>query len=146
MAGQRRKPIDYTPELGARICELISNSQVGLRVILAQNTDLPAQSTIYKWRLDFPEFAKMYETARECQAELWLEDCLDIADDTAHDTIETEAGERANTEWINRSRLRVDTRLKIIEKMAPRKFGPKADLNLSGGLSVIFSSEDKGVL
>jgi len=153
MSARKPPPIrttTYTPEMGARICQILSSYPRGLKAMLAEHQGLPSRDTLYHWRNTIPDFATMWETARECQMELWLEDCLDIADDSSgdvriigHDDSEREV---CNTEFVNRSKLRVETRLKMIEKIAPKKFGPKADVNLGGAVKVVFSDADKGVL
>ena len=40
-------------------------------------------------------------------------------------TVQTEGGDRANTEWISRSKLRVETRLKLLAKWDPKRYGDK---------------------
>ncbi|HBI70015.1 MAG TPA: hypothetical protein DDZ22_13690 [Massilia sp.] len=59
-------------------------------------------------------------------------ECLEIADETAFDTIDTKDGDRANTEWISRSKLRIETRLKLLSKWAPKKYGDRMDVNHGG--------------
>ena len=34
-----------------------------------------------------------------------------------------------DSEHVQRSRLRVDTRIKLLEKLQPRKYGAKVDMN-----------------
>jgi hypothetical protein len=55
----------------------------------------------------------------------WAEDIVHISDESKHDTIETEDGEHPNHEWINRSRLRVDTRKWLLSKLLPKQYGDK---------------------
>ena len=44
--------------------------------------------------------------------------------------------EVADNEWINRSRLRVDTRKWLMGKLAPKKYGDKVQQEISGDLSI----------
>ena len=59
-------------------------------------------------------------------------DCLLIADDSSHDTkivgSDDHSREAADTEWIGRSKLRVETRLKLLAKWDPRRYGDKLEL------------------
>jgi len=65
--------------------------------------------------------------------EALAEEILEIADDGRNDTYETEDGaEKVNTDVINRSRLRVDTRKWLMSKLAPKKFGEKVEQFISG--------------
>ncbi len=65
--------------------------------------------------------------------EALAEEILEIADDGSNDTYETEDGhEKVNTDVINRSRLRVDTRKWLMSKLAPKKYGDKVEQFISG--------------
>lgn len=65
------------------------------------------------------------------------EDILDIADDGTNDYMMRERPdgteyELVNSEHIQRSRLRVDTRKWLMAKMKPKKYGEKLDLTTKG--------------
>ncbi|MGB3725610.1 MAG: hypothetical protein WA981_07570, partial [Glaciecola sp.] len=62
----------------------------------------------------------------------YADDIIDIADDSEHDTIEGPNGERMNSEYVQRSRLRVDTRKWVMERMSPKKYGVKQGVEHSG--------------
>ena len=70
--------------------------------------------------------------AREAGFDAIAEECLEIADETAFDTVINDNGYRANTEWISRSKLRVETRLKLLAKWDPKRYGEKVDVNHGG--------------
>jgi hypothetical protein len=57
-----------------------------------------------------------------CKADLMFEDILNIADDSSGDTItDDEGNERINTEFVQRSKIRVDTRKWALSRMNPKK-------------------------
>ena len=94
-------------------------------------------SLAIKGRISFTTFYKMlketnnlekYARATEIRAEKMADEILDIADSSENDTIKTEKGEFQNTEWIQRSRLRVDSRKWLMSKMLPKKYGDKIDI------------------
>ncbi len=119
------RPSIYTAELAAAICEHIAAGK-SLRTIAALD-GMPAQSTIMVW-LDgkHPDFTEQYARAREAQADKLAEEILSIADDGRSDTyLDAEGNERTDTEVIQRSKLRVDTRKWLASKMAPKKYGDK---------------------
>lgn len=70
-----------------------------------------------------------YARAREDGFDRIALDAMDIADETARDTIKADDGrEVPNNEWISRSRLRVDTRLKLLAKWDPKRYGDATTL------------------
>lgn len=75
------------------------------------------------------------------------EEILAIADDSRADTeirydAQGESYEAPNSEWLQRSRLRVDTRKWLMSKLAPKKYGDKVDVT-TGGESLNLSAEDR---
>lgn len=130
------RPTDYSENLVDRICELIATTPRGLDFIIATNPDLPCSRSVYRWLDEHLAFSQKYKRAREQQADLLFDECLEIADDSSHDTKivgrEGQEIEVADTEWIGRSKLRVDTRLKMAARLSPRKYSEKLDIT-SGG-------------
>ena len=73
-----------------------------------------------------PEFSEQYARAREAQADKLAEEALTIADDGRSDTyVDGDGNVKTDTEVIQRSKLRVDTRKWLASKMAPKKYGDK---------------------
>ena len=125
-------PSTYTPELAAAICEHIAAGK-SLRTIAALD-GMPAQSTIMVW-LDgkHPDFTEQYARAREAQADKLAEETLLIADESSQDTyVDADGNVKTNTEAIQRSKLRVDTRKWLASKMAPKKYGDKVTQEHTG--------------
>lgn len=116
------RPSIYNEELAAIICDRLIHGE-GLRAICRDDA-MPAISTVIDWIKNKDDFSAQYAKARELQAELLLDEILEIADDSSQDTIDTANGKIANTEFIARSRLRVDTRKWAMGKMS-RKFSDK---------------------
>ena len=126
------RPTKYTPELAAAICEDISNSSCGIHQI-AKNHNVTATS-IMEWLGKYKEFAEMYARAKDLQADYMAKEMIEIADEATRDTItDPETGnEYANNEWIQRSKLRVETRKWLAAKLAPKKYGDKIDVTTDG--------------
>lgn len=100
---------------------------------ICADEDMPAEGTVYRWLATKAYFRERYALAREVQADRLVDEILDIADDTASDTAYSAAGSPGpNTEWISRSKLRVESRLKLMALLAPKRYGGKLDLT-SGG-------------
>lgn len=122
------RPSIYTEELGKRICDAVATSSLGLDDLCELNSDFPIPNTIYEWRISNKKFGEMYARAKQNQVEVLVDEIIKIADDTSRDTIikknsDGEDYEVCNSEWINRSRLRVDTRKWLAAKLAPRIYG-----------------------
>lgn len=89
----------------------------------------PSHVTVLSWIQKHPEFLNQYTKAREIQQEVRYDEIFDIADDTSNDWVETEHGEKLNSEHVNRSRLRIDTRKWVMERMAAKKYGAKQSVD-----------------
>jgi hypothetical protein len=122
------RPSAYTKALGDSICSQIADGK-SLRAICAK-TGMPSKSMVLRW-LDAEsaqQFRDQYARAREAQADLLAEEMLEIADDSSLDVLTDKDGnERPNTEFVTRSRLRVDTRKWLASKMAPKRYGDKIE-------------------
>ncbi len=120
-----RKSI-FTPELSAAICKAIATTTDGLRKMVLNNPGFPSAQTICEWRFDHPLFAEQYAQAKRIQADLLAEEILEISDDSSNDFIEDKEGnEKLNSEHVQRSRLRVDSRKWIACKLLPKVYGDK---------------------
>lgn len=87
----------------------------------------PTPMTWGNWCKADESLAIAYARARDFGFDAIAADCLEIADNTANDTKTTgeDGREVANTEWISRSKLRVETRLKLLAKWDPKRYGDK---------------------
>jgi hypothetical protein len=130
------RPATYSPELADQVCEAIALDTRGLDHICAEHEDFPSGRTVRSWLLKHEEFLPKYTRAREAQAEMMGAEILEIADETSRDTLTVKRGdnevELADNEWINRSRLRVDTRKWLMSKLAPKKYGDRVQNVVSG--------------
>lgn len=125
-------PLTYTPQIGEEIARSIATSSLGIKKLCAANKHWPCHQTIFEWRIKVPEFGALYTEAKRHQIEFLIDEVLDIADDASHDTIIKTSStgfeyESCNTEWMNRSRLRIETRKWLAAKLAPRVYGDKKD-------------------
>ena len=119
------RPTDYTQIIADEICERLMDGE-SLRSIL-KSEHLPAKTTVFNWLLHNKQFVNQYTHAREVQAETFVDEMADIADDGTNDYMEKilNSGEITyvpDHEHINRSRIRIDTRKWIAERMKPKKY------------------------
>lgn len=127
MAHPGGRPTDYSYELAQEICDAISCTSKGLKHLCNANPHWPSRKVIYEWLIRHKEFRDIYAQAKDCQADFLFEECFDIADDSSNDTkiVGEDEREVCNSEWINRSRLRVDLRKWAVARLAPQKYGDK---------------------
>lgn len=121
------------------ICEQIAEGR-GLRTICREdvNAGLPAYRTVYDWMAADKEFSDRMEVARQIGADVIAEETLEIADDARNDWMERhdpdgdDTGWKLNGEHVQRSKLRIDTRLKLLAKWHPKKYGEKVTAEHTG--------------
>lgn len=122
----------YTVEIAREICRRLAEG-VPLREICRQD-GMPEWRTIYDWMVKDDAavaagggagLSASIARAREIGYDAIAEDCLRIADDAANDWMETEHGPRLNAEHVQRSKLRIETRLKLLAKWNPKKYGER---------------------
>lgn len=124
------RPSSYTTERGIEAANFYAEAPGDLREAFAARDDLPDLTTLYRWELDIPEFRDLLARARRTRAHHLAESLLGIADENMHDTIvkrgrDGEEIEVANHEWINRSRLRVETRKWLAQRLNPDAYGER---------------------
>lgn len=120
------RPSTYDPAVATKICEQLSDG-IPLREICRQ-AGMPPWQTVYSWMDRDAALVEAIARARELGYDAIAEDCLRIADDTANDYVETEHGPRLNAEHVQRSKLRIETRLKLLAKWNPKKFGERVQV------------------
>ena len=113
----------YSSAIALEICARLAKGEPLAQI--CRDGHMPASRTVSDWKAAHPEFAADFAHAREEGFDHIAAECMDIADETAFDTIQTEGGDRANTEWISRSKLRVETRLKLLAKWDPKRYGDR---------------------
>ena len=117
------RPTTYNKDIAAKICARMSEGE-SLRSV-CRSDGFPVLSTVFLWIGKYPEFSEQYKLAMASRADAWFEDMIEIADDGRNDFMETEQGEKFNSEHVQRSRLRLDTRKWMLSKMLPKKYGDK---------------------
>jgi hypothetical protein len=119
--------VEYSPELAERICSRLAEGESLARICRDKN--MPTKRTVVRWVLKNPEFAEMYNTARQIQAELLGDEILDIAGDSSKDRNEDGTPNHAN---VQRDRLRVDTIKWYLARINARKWGDKVTSEVTG--------------
>lgn len=127
------RPCDYSQETADAIVEWIAEGKP-LREFCRQEST-PAWRTVYDWLSTHEDFSARFARARDMGADAIAEDALQIAD-TPMEGVRTETDEDGTKEvredMLGHRRLQVDTRLKLLAKWHPKKYGEKISTELTG--------------
>ena len=107
----------------AEIIERLSNGEP--LAWICRDEHMPAVRTVSDWRKARKDFAEECDVALDIGADAIAADALRIADDGSRDYVETENGPAVNHDHIQRAKLRVETRLKLLAKWHPKRYGDK---------------------
>lgn len=122
------RPTKYSNALADRVCMRVMDGESLLSI--SDDEDMPARGNLYKWLLKHDYFRDNYAHACEVRASILFDEVITIADNTTEDDIFTADGNRvANNEWINRSKLRIDSRKWVLAKMMPKRYGDKLEVD-----------------
>ncbi len=138
------RPSRFTPAVLDEICSRLSQGEPLAQI--CRDEHIPARQTVQDWTEADAEISGRIARAREAGEEWIAAECLRIADTPHEGVIEkfepivvkkdgvetTEFGlvERKVVDMIEHRKLQIDTRLKLLAKWNPRKWGEK--LALSG--------------
>ncbi|MBX4874705.1 terminase small subunit protein [Rhizobium bangladeshense] len=127
------RPTKFSQALAEKICARIADRE-SLRSI-CRDEDMPAKSTVLSWLADEDKaaFRARYALAREIMADSFVDEMVEIADNSSDDWIEKKNASGETTGWqengeaIRRSQLRIATRQWVAEKLRPKKYGAKVE-------------------
>lgn len=119
----------YDAELAAKVLDLLAQSGSLRRVCRELGV---SRNSIIPWVVDNTEgFGDAYARAKEHGIDTLVEETLDIADDGSNDYMAAKDGVQLDTEHIQRSKIRVETRRWLAERMAPRRYGLKQGVDVT---------------
>lgn len=130
-----QRPTKRTPEVEQRIIDGLCDG-IPLRELCRQD-GMPNWRTVYDWIAADADLAARIAHARELGFDAIAEDILDIADDGTNDWVERKRNDGStavviDSEHVQRSKLRIETRLKLLAKWNPKKYGEKQMTELTG--------------
>jgi hypothetical protein len=115
------RPSTFTQEVADAICERIADGE-SVRVICSE-PGMPNRATVLRWLSEHPEFAAKHAHAREAQADVMDEIILDCA-------------MACTPESAPADRVRIGALQWRAARLAPKKYGDKLDMNLSGAVEI----------
>ena len=132
MPKKNGRPSKYTDKLADKICQMIAQGQ-SVRSICAKK-DMISMQTFFRWLRENDKFREQYARACEERSYMHAEDIIEIADNATNDYMEKLEGDGYifNSENVQRSRLRIDTRKWLMSKLNPKVYGDKLDMTTNG--------------
>jgi hypothetical protein len=123
MAG---RPSKFSQRIAEKICRQLALGESLVKICAGPGmVDI---STVFRWLDKKEAFRDMYAHARECQAEFYAHQIIDIADETPiTEQPDPDGGVtiRIDSAGIQRNKLRVDARKWVAAKLLPRKYGDR---------------------
>lgn len=93
--------------------------------VICRDLDLNIR-TVNHWRKEDQGIADQFNDARDLGHDAIAAECICIADDGRRDyTKDKDGREVVDHDHIQRAKLRIDTRLKLLSKWDPRRYGDK---------------------
>lgn len=131
-------PVGRPSKKNAEVCKEIADrlSRGEPLAQICRDAWMPHDSTVRDWMDADPDFSRAIAHARELGFDVIAGDCLKIADDGTNDYMEKLVADGViapslNSEHIQRSRLRVETRLKLLAKWDPKRYGERQQVDVN---------------
>lgn len=120
------RPSKYTEAIASEICSRIAEGQT-LRSI-CRHEHMPSFGTVYRWIEGDEAFSARIARARDIGYDAIAEDAMAIADTPLiGEEVEIQQGKKKvkRGDMVTHRRLQVETRLKLLAKWSPKRYGDK---------------------
>lgn len=117
--------------LDERICERLANGDTLRQICRDEKIN---HVTVAVWRKDDQEFDKRVKAARDAGFDAIAEQCIEIADAT--DTYKSRDSVSGKVRDAQRDKVRVWTRLQLLAKWDPKRYGEMQKLQHSGSIGI----------
>jgi len=114
------------------ICARLSKGEPLAQI--CRDVHMPERTVVYDWANADKDIAQRIAHARNIGYDAIADDCFVIADDTTKDYKQTKKGLAFDPEHVQRSKLRIETRLKLLAKWDPKRYGERQHVEHSGSI------------
>ena len=106
----RGRPTLYSQDLVDEFCGLIVDGRTMERA--CKEAGMPSKRTIQYWLKEYPEFRREFEEAVTFRNQIWMDQCVDLADDAPEEADWTKVKARIDARWkqLNGARLKAVTK------------------------------------
>lgn len=127
----RGRPSTFSQEVADEIIARLSKGEPLEQI--CRDDNMPTSRTVSNWKKASDAFNSDFVRAREEGFDAIAASCLEIADFGLNDTyLDDDGNKRTDTDVIQRSKLRIETRFKLLSKWYPKKYGDRVDVNHGG--------------
>jgi hypothetical protein len=131
-AKKNGRPTKRSPEVIQRILDGLSKGTT--LSAICREPGMPDPSNVWKWAQNDAELSKDIAHARNLGFDAIADECMEIAN-TPIEGIEScvgPDGERiTRKDMLGHRKLQIETRLKLLAKWDPKRYGEKVDVNAS---------------
>lgn len=133
------RPSKYSPALLDTICARLGKGEP--LAAICRDDGMPDPSTVWDWQQRMPEVSQAIARAREAGEDWLAAECLQIADTPVEGVIEKlerdkdgklVVVERRREDMLGHRKLQIETRLKLLSKWNPKKYGDKVSMEHAG--------------
>lgn len=131
------RPSTYSAELAAEILQRLAKGET-LKAICREDK-FPSDVSVRRWALDDVEgFAAQYAAARDLGLDAMADELLEIADNPQEGEVSTDQEWGTSVkrgDMLEHRKLRYDARKWYLSKLAPKRYGDRLDVAVSGDVS-----------
>lgn len=125
------RPSKFRQELLDEICERLAEGEP--LAAICREDKFPTDRTVRTWALERSDVSSAIARARLLGYDAIADECMEIADDARNDWMamlsdEEQLGYKFNGEHVQRSKLRIETRLKLLAKWDPKRYGERQQI------------------
>ena len=135
---KRGRPTKYSDAIAEAICARLASGE-SLRSI-CRDEGMPSEAAVRLWYVDdVGGFSAHYAKARDIALDVMADEILEIANtpEIGQTTVSKATGvEITEGDMLGHRRLQVDTRKWYLSKLAPKKYGDKQQVELSGKVTL----------
>lgn len=118
------RPSEFSDEVFAEICERMAGG--GTLRKICQDPEMPARETVIRWVRNDDGRRKLYDLARQAQADWYADEIVELSRDRSNDTFTDAEGRRsANHAAVARDKLICDNLKFLMAKLHPGRYGDR---------------------
>ena len=119
----RARTLANRDQIITEICKGLSTGEP--LASLCRSPDMPSREAIYQWVKEDPALLDRLNAAKDDGADCLAQGCLAIVDDLKEDPASR--------------RIRVETRMKLLSKWFPKRYGDRVEVEQSGTVNMVVS-------
>jgi terminase small subunit-like protein len=129
------RPSSYSELIANEILERLSNGEPLTKI--CRDDHMPNVSTVFNWEKIIDGFSDKVTHARACSADHYSYEIIEIAEEQPTTTIDGDGWSKVCTDpaGIQRNKLRIDTRIKLMQMLKRKSYGERTQLTGADGES-----------